>query len=301
MRTSVRPLILILLTLLLLGLGSSDLLWGPASLASSEQTTSVTSVSLISQINPPAGYQLPVAFGDLGPRLLAAGAIDPARFSQAQANGGHPLTAEQRTILATGSATPITINAGNAAFLLNFFWAVGLTNHNPILTNGPMVQYSEGQIGGFASTGGWTIGAKPAEQLYASTPLIPLTPAQQTRLEEVVSGVYRPCCGNATNFPDCNHGMAMLGLLELLAAQDASADEMFRAAKYLNAFWFPQQTLEQAIFFKATRDQDFAQIPARELVGASFSSGRGFQAVHEWLAEKKLLEQIPQQGGSCGV
>ena len=49
--------------------------------------------------------------------------------------------------------------------------------------------------------------------------------------ERAAPFVYRPCCDNATHFPDCNHGMAMLGLLELMAAQGASEEEMFAAAR----------------------------------------------------------------------
>ena len=30
---------------------------------------------------------------------------------------------------------------------------------------------------------------------------------------KIAKGIYRPCCNNSTYFPDCNHGMAMLGLL----------------------------------------------------------------------------------------
>src|SRR5512136_2172416 len=116
-----------------------------------------------------------------------------------------------------------------------------------------MKTYSNGQIGGFASTGGWTLGTKSPEALYASTTMIVLTPEQQARLEEVAARVYRPCCNNPTHFPDCNHGMAMLGLLELMAGQGATTDEMYTAAKYVNAFWFPQQTLELATYFKATK------------------------------------------------
>ena len=35
--------------------------------------------------------------------------------------------------------------------------------------------------------------------------------------------------------------MAMLGILELMAAGDASEDQMFEAAKYISAFWFPKE------------------------------------------------------------
>jgi hypothetical protein len=257
--------------------------------------------SVISQISMPDSYTLPVSLGDIGPQLLEAGAIDYDRFVQIYRQAGQPLSKAQLEILTEGSEAPITINEDNAYFLLNFFWGLGLTNQNPLLEEGPMMQYSEGEIGRFASTGGWTIGAKPATALYSSTPIITLTPEQQARLEEVASGVYRPCCDNHTAFPDCNHGMAMFGLLELMASQDASADEMFEAAKYANAFWFPQQTLEMALFFKAAKNQDFAGVDAREMVGPAFSSGSGFQGLHQWLADNGLLEQAPNGGTSCGV
>jgi hypothetical protein len=95
--------------------------------------------------------------------------------------------------------------------------------------------------------------------------------------------------------------MAMLGLLELMASQGASADEMFTAAKYINAFWFPQQTLELAIFFKAGQGLDFAEVNGRQIVGGNFSSGAGFQAVHQWLANNGLLEKVPNDGSGCGT
>ena len=164
-----------------------------------------------------------------------------------------------------------------------------------------MMQNGEDEVGRFASTGGWTVGAKPATELYSSAPIITLNPEQQARLEEVASGVYRPCCDNHTAFPDCNHGMAMLGLLELMASQGATEDEMFEAAKYVNAFWFPQQMLEVAVYFEAAQGVSFADLDGRLASGPDTFSGRGFGYVHQWLAENGLLEQLPGAGGSCGV
>ncbi|MFQ5401771.1 MAG: hypothetical protein ACE5E7_19510 [Anaerolineae bacterium] len=256
---------------------------------------------LMMQVNPPEGYRLPAAYGDLGPRLLEAGGIDYDRFAQVYQRSGRPLSNAQLAILTKGSDEPVLINQENAHFLLNFFWAVGLTNANPLLTEGMMVQASDGQIGRFASTGGWTIGAKPATELYASAPLIALTPEQQALVESVAERVYRPCCNNHTAFPDCNHGMAMLGLLELMASQGASEDEMFTAAKYINAFWFPQQAMETAVFFKSTMDLDFAQVDGRMAVGPEVFSATGFQQMHQYLAEGGELPQGPQGGASCGV
>jgi hypothetical protein len=318
-RMGTRSIALILLLVYALGLGSGFLVWGRAPItplvtaseadtSSSDENPKATLASalaeqgsVISQISMPDSYTLPVSLGDIGPQLLEAGAIDYDRFVQIYRQAGQPLSKAQLELLTKGSEAPIRIDEDNAYFLLNFFWAFGLTNQNPLLEEGPMMQYSEGEIGRFASTGGWTVGAKPATALYSSTPIITLTPEQQARLEEVASGVYRPCCDNHTAFPDCNHGMAMLGLLELMASQGASADEMFEAAKYANAFWFPQQTLEMALFFKAGKNQDFAEVDAREMVGPAFSSGSGFRGLHQWLADNGLLEQAPNGGSSCGV
>jgi hypothetical protein len=318
-RLGTRTGAIILLLVYALGLGSGYMVWGRApitslitanaagastSVGNSKATAGPASgepVSVISQISMPDGYTLPVSYGDLGPQLLEAGAIDYERFVQVYKQAGQPLSKAQLKILTEGGDAPIIIDKSNAYFLLNFFWAFGLTNKNPILEEGAMMQYGADQVGRFASTGGWTIGAKPVTQLYSSTPIIPLTAEQQARLEEVASAVYRPCCNNPTAFPDCNHGMAMLGLLELMAAQDASTDEMFEAAKYVNAFWFPQQSLEMALFFKASKNQDFADVNARQMVGPSFSSASGFQALHQWLGQKGLLEQAPNSGSSCGV
>jgi len=257
--------------------------------------------SMMHQVNPPDGYTIPAKFGGIGPHMVAAGAISVGQFVQLYEQVGRPLNDEQLTILNKGSNKQIVINQNNAHFLLNFFWALGLVNQNSILTEGPMTARGIEQVGGFASTGGWTLGAKEPTELYASAQIITLTEEQQAKLLEVVTAVYRPCCNNPTHFPDCNHGMAMLGLLELMASQNASVDEMFEAAKYVNAFWYPQQMLEVATAFKATQNVSFTEADSRLVVSEQYSSGTGFQAVHQWLANNGLLEQAPNSGGSCGV
>ena len=266
-----------------------------------EQRSKPDPVSLAEQINPSDGYALPATFGDIGPQLLAAGAIDYDKFVAIYERSGQPLTGEQLAILKDGSDDPVVINRHNAYFLLNFFWAFGLANENPILTEGPMMANGPDQVTRFASTGGWTIASKPVVKVYASTPIVTLTAEQQSLLEDVAAQVYRPCCNNPTHFPDCNHGMAMLGMLELMAAQGATQDELFAAAKYANAFWYAQQTMELATFFKATQKVDFAQVDSQQLVGRNFSSAAGFQNIHQWLVSNGELQQAPGDGSSCGV
>jgi hypothetical protein len=281
----------------LLGMGSGYLQWGQDETAEAKQQKELT--QLYEEVNPKDGYTLPVSYGDLGPRLLEKGVIRYDAIVALYEQSGQSLSAEEIEILKKGSDQQITINAKNARFLLNFFWAVGLANKNPILTEGLMVQNSGGQVESYASTGGWGLAAKPVTELYASMDLIPLTAEQQKRVEDVASAVYRPCCNNPTHFPDCNHGMAMLGILELMASQGASTDEMFQAAKYVNAYWFPQQTLETALYLKSNEGTDFVDADARLVVGNEFSSASGSAMVRKDLQSKGLLQQAPGQGGNC--
>jgi hypothetical protein len=280
------------------------MLWGQqgkADASNPDQAGHSDMDSIAAQINPKDGFEIPATYGDIGPKLVEAGAIDLDQFVKIYQETGRPLSKEQLAILTEGSSAPIVISQENQQFLLNLFWAVGLANQNRVLTEGPMMSNGKEGVVNFASTGGWTLAARPIIDLYASNPIISLTEEQQKRLEEVAQGVYRPCCDNPTQFPDCNHGMAMLGLLELMASQGASVDEMFKAAKYVNAYWFPQQTLELAAVFKIAKNLDFEKADARLVVGRSMSSGSGFQAIHQWLAQNGKLEQAPQGGGSCGV
>src|SRR3989344_4318375 len=104
----------------------------------------------------------------------------------------------------------LEITRENAELLLNLFWALGLASKNEILEKGEMANPKYGGAGNFASTGGWTIVKGNAMDHYSSHKFFNLTPEQQALVDKVSRGIYRPCCGNSTHFPDCNHGMAML-------------------------------------------------------------------------------------------
>ena len=245
------------------------------------------------------GDVLEVVVDRLGPQLVAAGAIDPSRFAQACASAGAPLDVDRLRILGTGSDRPIAFDASSAHFLLNLFWAVGLANANPILTRGPMVQNGFSRIAGYASTGGWTLTKRPVMAIYARTPLVSLTTQQQERLEEVTSNVFRPCCDNPANFPDCNHGMAMLGLLTRLAADDRDVQALFAAAKAANRHWFPQQSAQLAQFVQASRGIDYTLLDGREAGSRELFAASGFARVTAWLREHGL--GAPANGSSCAA
>ncbi len=124
---------------------------------------------------------------------------------------------------------------------LNVLWAFGLANKNEILEYGPMMDPQYGGAGGFASTGGWTLATGNPMDHYSHHAMLTLTPEQKQRVERTSKNIFRPCCKNSTYFPDCNHGMAMLGALEIMASQGASERDMYRVADQLNKQWFPPQ------------------------------------------------------------
>jgi len=122
---------------------------------------------------------------------------------------------------------------------LNMLWAFGLANKNEILENGPMMDPKYGGADNFASIGGWTLAKGSAMDHYSHHEMLKLTPEQQKKVKRTSKNIYRPCCNNPAYFPDCNHGMAMLGALEIMASQGASEREMYRIAEDLNKQWFP--------------------------------------------------------------
>lgn len=248
------------------------------------------------QVLPEQGFTLDVSFEDLGPKLTKVGAIDLTKFQKNfQASGG--LTNEQNKILTKNTSLPITINQKNANFMVDFFWALGLTNKSPVLDQSPMVE-DRSQLGNFASTGGWTLSKKSAVSLFSKYEIIKLTPEQQEIVKEVAANVFRPCCGNPTSFPDCNHGMAALGLAEYLASKGKSAEEIYRTILYFNSFWFPQNYMDVAAYFTLTGNS-WSTMNPQAILGAQFSSGQGYARIKQTVNEQ-LGVPAPTQGGGGG-
>lgn len=256
---------------------------------------------IFEQINPEKGYEINATYGDLGPRMLAMGVIDKDKFVNVYEKSGQPLTDEQIQILTQGSKQKLRVTRDNAHFLLNFFWAAGLGNKSRILTEGDMVKYGNGQVGGFASTGGWSLAKSDPMNYYAREALIPLSPEQEQLVERVASNIYRPCCGNSTAFPDCNHGMALLSVLQLMASQGATEKEMYDAGKYFSAFWFPSNYYDLALYFKNKERVEFKDLDAKRLMSQDYSSAQGWSRAKQWLQDQGIVEQPPSGGGSCGV
>ena len=238
--------------------------------------------------------ELPVVWGNLGAQMTSAGIIDRDQFESAYANRGG-LNDEDKKLLDDSQNGKLIINQENSGILLNLLWALGLGNKNEILEKGPMADPKYGGAGGFASTGGWTLAKGNAMGHYGKHLFITLTPEQRALVERVSKNIYRPCCNNSTYFPDCNHGMAMLGLLELMASQGIGEDEMYKTALQVNSFWFPDQYATIAKYLES-KGKKFQDADAKEILGVNYSSGSGYAKI-----ESALPREQNQGGGSCGV
>jgi len=244
---------------------------------------------------PSAGVALPVSWDDLGAKLVSVGVIDADRF-KALYDERAAFTQEYRTLLLGENDDKLKITADNAGYLLNLFWALGLASKNPILDSGEMVNKAYGGAGNFASTGGWTMSQGSAMDHYSRHKFFSLTAEQQDLVDRVSRGIYRPCCNNSTHFPDCNHGMAMLGLLELMASQDVSEQDMWKAALAVNSYWFPETYLTMAVHMK-NKGVVWKDVIPQEMLGINYSSASGYQKI----ASQVVQPQGRQGGSGCSV
>jgi len=264
-------------------------------IAKNNKTEKVLEDNYSKKVIPEDGVVLLAKWGDLGAKMASVGVIDKVKLEELYAGRGG-LNGEEKKLLEGLDNGYLKITPENSGFVLNLLWALGLGNKNEILENGPMTDKKYGGAGGFASTGGWTLADGGAMNHYSKHRFIVLTLEQQALVEKVSKGIYRPCCGNSVYFPDCNHGMAMLGLLELMASQSVSEEEMYKAALAVNSYWFPDTYLTIAKHLKS-QGKDWSKTNPKEILGYNYSSGPGYQK----LLEKIKNPEIKGGGGGCGV
>lgn len=241
------------------------------------------------------GIELPIKWNNLGKRMIDNGVIDKDRFEALYANRGG-LSKEDMKLLYGEENGNIVMNRENSAILLNLLWAFGLSNKNSILENGPMTDEKYGgDASKFASTGGWSLSVGNSMEHYSKHAFVTLTEEQQKLVEKVSKNIYRPCCGNSTYFPDCNHGMAMLGLLELLASESVSEEKMYDIALAVNSYWFPDTYLTLAEYFNQ-KGTNWADVDSKEVLGSAYSSGQGYLSILEKMEPTKI-----RRGAGCSV
>lgn len=255
-----------------------------ATLAKTTKSPEELAQILKQEVLPQTGYVTSLKWKDLIKKLVEAGAIDKQKYG------------EEAKYLEADPNDNLQINETNAHFMVNTLWALGLTNKSKVLDEGPM-RGKDIETAKMASTGGWTLGAKDAMELYSSLPIIPLTDIQQDLVKKIAENIYRPCCNNSTYFPDCNHGMAALGYIEWAVYNGLSEDQIYKDLLAFNSFWFPQNYIEMAVYFDK-QGIKWKKIDAKLALSRDYSSAAGAVRI------KQSIQSVPglqNQGGGCGA
>ncbi|MHA1547446.1 MAG: hypothetical protein ACTSYE_00790, partial [Alphaproteobacteria bacterium] len=151
--------------------------------------------------------------------LVDAGVIDREKFMAAHAARG-PVPEWVLEAL-DGKSVELKFSLETAPYNLNLLWPLGLATNAAFNEDSPI---NGADLHNFASTGGWILGRENSGGSYFNAvKTLELTPEQSDLVLRLADGVFRPCCGNSAYFQDCNHGSAMLGLIELAAASGRNA------------------------------------------------------------------------------
>jgi hypothetical protein len=251
-------------------------------------------------VMPSRGHRTAVTFGDSIMRLVRAGAIDPAKFTALYApRGGLPDWVQR--LFEAPSSEPIMISVVTAPYLLNILWPLGVATKMRFNADSPL---NGKDLSRFASTGGWRLGRAGTGALYFNkVEALTLSEEEEARVLAVARNTFRPCCNNSAFFQDCNHGSAMLGLLELAASQGLSETELFHLAKTTNGYWYPTQYIEMALLFATVNDTSWKDIEPATAVRAKFASATGWgRNVHQRLLQTDLYRRLPrQQSAGCAA
>lgn len=239
-----------------------------------------------------SGVNIGVKWEDLGKRLVETGVIDEDKFLSLFKFSGE--RARYKNLFDNNSAEYIILNESNSRFVLNMLWALGLTQNSKVLTD---MQNNYDKVANLASTGGWTLGNAKAMKFYGKNNIVNLTEEQQQLVFDITKNIYRPCCNNHAAFADCNHGMAMLGLVELMIANGYSKDEVYNTALKVNSYWFPDTYMTLANYFESNKDTKWKDVDAKLVLGKDFSSASGYRNA------KTQVQPLFRSGGGggCGV
>lgn len=223
----------------------------------------------VAKVIPESGFKSKIILSNSIVKLVDHGVIDKAKFEEVyKKNGGLPN--ELSNVFTAPSYKPITLTRENANYYVNILWPLGLANYMNSNSKSPV---NGNSLFNFASTGGWNLGREQNGGAYFNKfSIVVLTSEQDSMVTKIAQNTYRPCCNNSTFFQDCNHGSALLGLLELGASQDLNEDELYREALAFNSFWFPQNYIQTALYFKVIKGIDWRSVSPKEVLGHDYST-----------------------------
>ncbi len=233
---------------------------------------------IVLQVLPTEGFTIDATWKDSVSKMVKAGVLDTDKLDEILTKRyGQSLTDEQKKLLTSDySDEKLTINSKNAVFMMYVLWALAKHNDNSVLHDSPFAQYFQDYDIGVGKAG------------YGDTKLIDLTSEQQEIAKYIALNSYRPCCGNPTGHPDCSHGFSALGLIELMAEQGYTKEQIFDAFVKFNSYWFPSTYIQDALYFKLAENKDWNDVDKELIAGKQYSSLSGSYAVKKYLQESGL-------------
>jgi hypothetical protein len=229
-------------------------------------------------------------------KMMEAGVIDPVKFMDVHKNRG-PVPEWVSNVL-DGNPEELVLSVENAPFNLNLLWPLGIATKAVFNDKSPL---NGDSLARYASTAGWTLGLKDNGAAYFNKiETLTLSSEQSSLVYRLAENIFRPCCGNSTFYQDCNHGSAMLGLLELAASNGQSSADIMNLAKVANGLWYPKEYIETALFFDTVKGVSWEKASADLVLSSEFSSIAGWQEnVHAALLNQGVLVR-PQGGDGDG-
>jgi hypothetical protein len=252
----------------------------------------------VAHVLPKDGFRSRIALKSSILKLVEYGVIDRGKFLAIFGKPG-PDPAEFARVLTDPSDVPILLTTANASRYVDLLWPIGLANYMAANAKSPLY----GSPVKYASNEGWTLGREESGMGYFDKfPIVQLTLAQERRVVRIAKATYRPCCDNSTFFQDCNHGSALLGLLQLGASQGLAERELYREALAFNAFWFPDN-VQTALLFQVAKKTRWADVDPKLVLSSKYSALSSWQQnVADRVAKiRGLIPPAPSDGAGCGV
>ncbi len=227
--------------------------------------------NIIESVIPKAGFETNVKWNGVVTKMVKTGVLNPKKLENIlMKKYKQKMKPEWRDIL-EGKNSNLSINNDNAVFMMYLLWTFAKSNQNQILSDSPFAKYFKNYNMGVGKAG------------YGNTRLLSLTPTQQKKAKYVAENASRPCCNNTTAQPDCSHGYSALGLVELMASQNFTKQEMFDTFVEFNSFWFPQTYVKNALYFKLAKGQNWDKVDKELIAGKEYSSLSGAYKVKNYL------------------
>lgn len=232
---------------------------------------SLSGPDITEEVIPRAGVPTGIVFGDSIQKLIAAGVLDTGKFRGTRKK----LPDWVEHVLTAPSNDPIMFSDQTSSYLVDLLWPLGLANKAAFNEKSPV---NTPNIPGFASTGGWSSGQAANGYVYFnSVEAVRMSDHEQAMVLDVATHSFRPCCDNSTLFQDCNHGSALLGLLELAASQGSTRKGLYGIALIANSYWFPDNYAKTALYFSHFYHASWSRIPPDLILASDYSSLTGWE------------------------